>query len=444
MSVEKHLLKVFLCHASADKPKVWELYRYLRKRGIKPWFDEVDLIGGQDWQVEIPKAIASSDAIIVCLTKNSVDKEGYVQKEIRFALDKALEVPEGRIYLIPVRFEECDVPRSLSRYQWIDLFEKINFTKLMKSLRTRATQLERATVQVPKPDETTPNLTTALGQEISKDATPVGNNILAQSPKEKNLDKKQDFLAQGFRRNWIAISLVVLIILACIFCAFLIGTSLVTKLLSHTPTPTITTTSTHTAIPIESKTPNLLIIQTSSVTLTQESTTTLTRVPTNTLLIPTYTPIAVPTNTSPVHITIPTDTPFVPTSAPTNTLSLPTWTFTSVPTTFSPQNYPTTFKDPMVGLPVCTPYFIVTVGDSNGITSVMFYWKNGNEIDYRDQVMNLDSGDSYAGTWKTINVPVNGYPNSGVYYVPVRFTATDILGNTTQFDTVFGFGSPCP
>jgi len=31
-----------------------------------------------------------------------VDKEGYVQKEIKFALDKALEMPEGRIFLIPV------------------------------------------------------------------------------------------------------------------------------------------------------------------------------------------------------------------------------------------------------------------------------------------------------------------------------------------------------
>jgi hypothetical protein len=51
--------KVFLCHASTDKPKVRELYRYLRRRGINPWFDEEHLVGGQDWQVEIPKALAT-------------------------------------------------------------------------------------------------------------------------------------------------------------------------------------------------------------------------------------------------------------------------------------------------------------------------------------------------------------------------------------------------
>jgi hypothetical protein len=86
MPEPKRPLKVFLCHASTDKPKVRELYRYLKRRGIQPWFDEEHLVGGQDWQVEIPKALATSDAIIICLTKNSVDKEGYIQKEIKFAL----------------------------------------------------------------------------------------------------------------------------------------------------------------------------------------------------------------------------------------------------------------------------------------------------------------------------------------------------------------------
>jgi hypothetical protein len=148
MTEVKRPLKVFLCHASTDKPKVRELYRYLRRRGINPWFDEEDLVGGQDWQVEIPKALATSDAIIICLTKNSVDKEGYIQKEIKFALDKALEMPEGRIFLIPVKFEECEVPFTLSRYQWVDLTVESGYAKMMKALKFRASQLERSTVAV--------------------------------------------------------------------------------------------------------------------------------------------------------------------------------------------------------------------------------------------------------------------------------------------------------
>lgn len=149
-TTDKRPLKVFLCHASTDKPKVRELYRYLKRRGINPWFDEEDLVGGQDWQVEIPKALATSDAIIICLTKNSVDKEGYIQKEIKFALDKALEMPEGRIFLIPVKFEECEVPFTLSRYQWVDLTVESGYAKMMKALKFRASQLERSTVEVSK------------------------------------------------------------------------------------------------------------------------------------------------------------------------------------------------------------------------------------------------------------------------------------------------------
>ena len=152
MPEPKRPLKVFLCHASTDKPKVRELYRYLKRRGINPWFDEEHLVGGQDWQVEIPKALGTSDAIIICLTKNSIDKEGYVQNEIKFALDKALSMPEGRIFLIPVKFEECEVPFSLSRYQWVDLTVESGYAKMMKALKFRASQLERSTVEVSKKD----------------------------------------------------------------------------------------------------------------------------------------------------------------------------------------------------------------------------------------------------------------------------------------------------
>jgi len=127
-------LKVFLCHASVDKPAVWKLYRYLRSKGMDPWLDEAKLLPGQKWQVEIPKALYASDAIIVVLSKNSITKEGYVQREIKFALDKALDMPEGRIFLIPARLEDCEVPESLKGYEWVDLFQKNWNRRLMSSL----------------------------------------------------------------------------------------------------------------------------------------------------------------------------------------------------------------------------------------------------------------------------------------------------------------------
>lgn len=146
----KRPLKVFLCHAHDDKSKARELYRYLKRRGLQPWLDAEDLLPGQAWQVEIPKALETSDAIIILLSQTSVDKEGYVQKEIKFALDKALEMPEGRIFIIPARLDACNVPRSLSGYHWVDLFEDGGHDRLMKSLRLRAVQLERVTLKSTK------------------------------------------------------------------------------------------------------------------------------------------------------------------------------------------------------------------------------------------------------------------------------------------------------
>ena len=67
----------------------------------------------------------------------SITKTGYVQKELKRALDVADEQPEGSIFLIPVRLEECEVPERLSSFHWVDLFRQQGYERLMKSLRFR-------------------------------------------------------------------------------------------------------------------------------------------------------------------------------------------------------------------------------------------------------------------------------------------------------------------
>lgn len=134
-------LKVFLCHASVDKPDVGKLYTFLRDQGADPWLDSENLLPGQDWNFEIRKSLDDSDVILICLSKRSVSKEGYVQKELRIALDLALEMPEGRIFLIPARLEECDLPYSLKPYHWVDLYTPSGMDKLIKSLNLRAKQV---------------------------------------------------------------------------------------------------------------------------------------------------------------------------------------------------------------------------------------------------------------------------------------------------------------
>lgn len=103
-------MRLFVCHVSEDKPRVRQLVSQLRKDGFDPWLDEERLLPGQDWELEISAAVKQSGAVIVCLSTASVEKTGYVQKELRRVLDVAEYQPEGRIFVIPVRLEPCRVP----------------------------------------------------------------------------------------------------------------------------------------------------------------------------------------------------------------------------------------------------------------------------------------------------------------------------------------------
>jgi formylglycine-generating enzyme required for sulfatase activity len=134
-------LRIFLCHSSADKPTVRDLYRRLTADGFSPWLNEENLLPGQEWEREIPRAVRAADVVIVCLSRGSITKAGYVQKEIKFALDVADEQPDGTIFLIPLKLEECDVPERLSRWQWVNQFEANGYARLVRSMHHRAESL---------------------------------------------------------------------------------------------------------------------------------------------------------------------------------------------------------------------------------------------------------------------------------------------------------------
>jgi formylglycine-generating enzyme required for sulfatase activity len=145
-------LRVFLCHATQDKPAVRELHKRLAaEKWIEPWLDEESLLPGQDVDREIYKAVRDSDAIIICLSKISVAKEGYLNKEIRRALDAADEKPEGAIYIIPLRLDDCSPSfEGLKKLHWVDYFTPNAHEKLIKSLRLRADALKIETSESSK------------------------------------------------------------------------------------------------------------------------------------------------------------------------------------------------------------------------------------------------------------------------------------------------------
>ena len=135
MVYQSALPKVFLCHASEDKELVLEIYEKLKVDGFLPWIDKEDILPGQFWKEEIPRAIRSATCMIVFLSSASVSKRGYIQKEFRLALETLDEIPEEQIFLIPVRIDSCKIPSRFAGIQYCDLFKKNGYERVVKALR---------------------------------------------------------------------------------------------------------------------------------------------------------------------------------------------------------------------------------------------------------------------------------------------------------------------
>lgn len=146
---ESRKLRVFLCHSSQDKPIVRELYQRLLAEGwIDPWLDEEKLLPGQNWDMEIEKAVEVADVVIVCVSNKSVNKEGYVQKEIRKVLDISDQKPDGTIFIIPLRLEDCEPPRRVKTWQYVDYFPLDRrdwaYQRLLTSIKIRFDSLDKS------------------------------------------------------------------------------------------------------------------------------------------------------------------------------------------------------------------------------------------------------------------------------------------------------------
>jgi len=139
---DRKKLLVFLSHASQDKPKVRELCVRLRKDGFDPWLDEERLLPGMNWDMEIEKALRASDALLLCFSELSVAKEGYIQREFKRAKRYQEEKPEGTIYLIPVRLDQCELPYDFRDVQFVDYPD--GYDRLVVSLNLRSGKLASA------------------------------------------------------------------------------------------------------------------------------------------------------------------------------------------------------------------------------------------------------------------------------------------------------------
>lgn len=133
--------KIFISYATEDIKYAEKLYEVLQQNDFSPWMDKKDLLPGQDWDFYIQQELRKADFIILLLSSISADKRGYVQKEFKKAANYCEEKLESDIYLIPVKLDACDVPSSLSKFQWVEYSSTDSMERILQSLKLQRSKM---------------------------------------------------------------------------------------------------------------------------------------------------------------------------------------------------------------------------------------------------------------------------------------------------------------
>jgi hypothetical protein len=113
---------VILCHAFEDKKVVRCVYDALQESGFEVWLDSESVLGEQDWEPDMADWLRQAACMLVFLSKNSVRKIGSTQHEFGQLIHAWKNMPEGTVYTIPIRINDCQIPDLLSRLDHIDFF----------------------------------------------------------------------------------------------------------------------------------------------------------------------------------------------------------------------------------------------------------------------------------------------------------------------------------
>jgi len=125
---------VFFSYAREDRAAVQELADRLWQDGFLTWLDVKELLPGDDWRTRIEAAVERSDHVLVFLSETRTKKAGYVQRELRYALEQQQLRPLGARFIIPIRLDPCDPPRELRHIQWLDRWEEGAYDRLKNAL----------------------------------------------------------------------------------------------------------------------------------------------------------------------------------------------------------------------------------------------------------------------------------------------------------------------
>jgi hypothetical protein len=121
--------KVFVSHASADKPFVDRLVGDLAARSIPVWYDKLDLPIGTSVPGAINTGLSDSKYFAIVLSKASV-ASSWVREELNAALMR--QVTNGGTFILPLLLEDCTIPPLLAHRRYADF--RTNYATALSEL----------------------------------------------------------------------------------------------------------------------------------------------------------------------------------------------------------------------------------------------------------------------------------------------------------------------
>jgi hypothetical protein len=113
----------FISYARADAAYAKRLYNDLLDSGVTPWIDTECIRPGENWRAAIRRGIKECRYFLALLSQHSVARRGFVQKELRIALELLDEFPDTAVFIIPLRLDDCHpTAERLHDLHWLDMF----------------------------------------------------------------------------------------------------------------------------------------------------------------------------------------------------------------------------------------------------------------------------------------------------------------------------------
>jgi hypothetical protein len=118
---------VFISYAREDLAAVQRLKAGLDAAGIRTWFDLERLEGGDDYDRKIQRNIARCSYLIPVVSATTERRlEAYFRREWSYAIDRARNMAEGAIFILPVCID--DTAQGTARVP--DKFRAVHFSVL--------------------------------------------------------------------------------------------------------------------------------------------------------------------------------------------------------------------------------------------------------------------------------------------------------------------------